>query len=226
MLKLVDRHTDQYRIFEELWHSHDIFSDFDTFPCVLPPIRIMDTPYEYSIGLVFLHSKRIAHRDICEHNMVINCYRQDQDKQQLQEDLRKHRRRDDVIWALLDYDQSIKHPESVSLRHFRRPSDEAWVGSELYRPEDVYLGESYYYPFPFDVAMLGNLFRVQFWEAVSVVPSLAVLFDKMTTHVVAQRFTAEEARAFLRNEIGCLTPDLYPTPLKLSCNFGVLADSE
>ncbi|KAI0780201.1 hypothetical protein C8Q74DRAFT_1263745 [Fomes fomentarius] len=256
MLKLVDRDSDQYRIYDELLDDIDNFTDFATFPCVLPPTGIFDTPHNYSIvsmpmwgntiylddicdvgelfrfmvclldGLVFLHSKRIAHRDICEYNIVTNCYRLDQDQQQLQEDLHEHRRRNDVIWALMDYDQSIKHPKNVSLKHFRRPVEEAWSGSVLYRPDDVRRGEPYYHPFPFDVAMLGNLFCVHFWAAVAVVPSLAMLYDRMTTHVISQRFTAEEARMFLQDELRRLAPDICATPLDLKVNFNVLENSE
>ncbi len=123
-----------------------------------------------------MHSHSIALelnivKDICEYNIVTNCYRLDQDQEQLQEDLHEHRRRNDVIWALMDYDQSIKHPNNVSLKHFRRPVEEAWSGSELYRPDDVHRGEPYYYPFPCDVAMLGNLFRVHFWVSRPPMPS-------------------------------------------------------
>ena len=93
---------------------------------------------------------------------MINCYRRDQDYRQLQEDLRDRWTRDDVIWALMDYDQSKKYPEGVSLRCYRRPECESWAGADVYRPNDVFLGEPAYNPFAFDVAMLGNLFRVQF----------------------------------------------------------------
>ena len=93
---------------------------------------------------------------------MTNCYRLDQDREQLRTDLREHWKRDDVVWALMDYDQSIKHPENVSLNRYRRPADEAWAGAALYRPDDVCLGEPTYNPFAYDVAMLGNLFRVHF----------------------------------------------------------------
>ena len=93
---------------------------------------------------------------------MINCYRLDQDWEQLRDDLRDHWTRDDVYWALMDYDQSIMHPANVSLKTYRRPTNEAWAGADTYRPDDVYLGEPTYNPFAFDVAMLGNLFRVRF----------------------------------------------------------------
>ena len=93
---------------------------------------------------------------------MVNCYRLDQDRVRLQEDLRNHRRRSDVFYSLMDYDQSIQLPQDVSLKHCRRPANEAWAGADWYNPSDIYLGEPHYNPFAFDVGMLGNLFRVNF----------------------------------------------------------------
>ncbi|KAI0745692.1 hypothetical protein C8Q76DRAFT_704559 [Earliella scabrosa] len=256
MLKLVDKDSDQYRIFQELMRDQAIFRDYSTFPCVLPPTRILDTPHQYAIvampmwgqtvrlsglrtvreaincmtclldGLTYLHSKRIAHRDICEFNILTNCYRLDQDLESLREDLRDHWTRSDVLWALMDYDQSIQHPENVSLKQYRRPADEAWAGAELYRPEDIYLGEPTYNPFAFDVAMLGNLFRVHFANATSAMPALAALFDMMTTHVYEQRFTAQEAQAFLRNQASHLTSEDLVTPIELAPRWEALENTD
>lgn len=92
----------------------------------------------------------------------MNCYRLDQSREDLREDLCRHREGGEVFYALMDFDQSIQHPEGVPLKHFRRPAAEAMHGSILYRPYDVCLGEPDYNPFAFDVAMLGNLFRVHF----------------------------------------------------------------
>ena len=60
----------------------------------------------------------------------------------------------------MDYDQSIQLPPEVSLRDCRRPSDEAYSGWDLYKPDDLCNGQAEYNPFAFDVGMLGNLFRV------------------------------------------------------------------
>ena len=50
MLKLVDKDSDQYRISQELMRDQAIFRDYSTFPCVLPPTRILDsTPHQYAI---------------------------------------------------------------------------------------------------------------------------------------------------------------------------------
>ena len=49
MLKLVDKDSDQYRIFELLLRDGAIFCDDRTFPCVLPPTRLIDTPHQFAI---------------------------------------------------------------------------------------------------------------------------------------------------------------------------------
>ncbi|KAM5531272.1 hypothetical protein V8D89_015073 [Ganoderma adspersum] len=246
MLKLVNKGSPQYDIFQLLSQRGELFIDPQMFPCVIPPLAILDTPHAYSIvtmptwgspfdpkelqtvgevlqfmectlqGLAFLHMNRVAHRDVCEHNMVVNCYRLDRDRRRLSEDLVDHRKRGDTLYALMDYDQSIHLPEVTSVKHCHRPAHEAWVGSDVYKPDDVCLGEPTYNPFAFDVGMLGNMFRVYFSVAVPSVPVLPALFDKMTTHIVSQRFSAEEALEFFRCETEDLPRNVREAQLVLS----------
>ena len=68
----------------------------------------------------------------------------------------------------MDYDQSIQLHFDVSVKDCRRPSNEAQMGWDLYKLLDVWLGESQYNPFAFDVGTLGNLFRVHFWVRTSL----------------------------------------------------------
>ncbi|KAI8972195.1 hypothetical protein BD414DRAFT_387648, partial [Trametes punicea] len=87
-----------------------------------------------------------------------------------------------------------------------------------------------YDAFAYDVACLGNLYRAYLWVrvALSIVHLLAPLFDRMTTHLVSERFTASDAADFIDTAIGkwpdalldvsvissrnwqcCINPDLY-----------------
>lgn len=49
MLKLVDNDSSQYRIFQTLLKHKSLFTNLHTFPGVLPPVAIIDTPHGYSI---------------------------------------------------------------------------------------------------------------------------------------------------------------------------------
>ena len=94
---------------------------------------------------------------------MVNHFRLDQDHRTgLKNDLREHRRGDNVLYALMDFNQSIQLPADTSLKTCRRPFDESYDGSEIYKPDDAHWGSPYYNPFAFDVAMLGNLFRFHF----------------------------------------------------------------
>ena len=103
-----------------------------------------------------------------------------------------------------------------------------------YRPPDLDLGQHDYDPFAYDVGCLGNMFRDNFsvsshryreictkcstrmQEIVAVFPLLAPLFDKMTTRVVSQRFTAEEALAFFERAVDTLPSNLLPSPVTIT----------
>ncbi len=49
MLKLVDNGSSQHQIFRTLLRQKITFTDLHTFPGVLPPIAIIETPHKYSI---------------------------------------------------------------------------------------------------------------------------------------------------------------------------------
>ncbi|KAM5542863.1 hypothetical protein V8D89_003247 [Ganoderma adspersum] len=256
ILKLVDNGSVEHRIYQTLLQHKSLFADLRTFPGVLPPITIIDTPHKYSVvtmplwgtnlyikdmqdvrqvltfirclleGLSFLHANRIVHRDIFDSNIIVSCYRPDRDHEKFRDDLRELRRGDDVRYAFMDYDQSIQLPLDVSLKDYRCPSTEAWMGSDLYKPLDVWLGETQYNPFAFDVGTLGNLFRVYFWEAVPIVPALAPLFDGMTTHVVSRRFTAQEALDFFKSHVESPPQDVLDTPVTLQVDYETMIKPE
>ncbi len=127
--------------------------------------------------------------------MVVNCYRLDRDIQQFRDTLREYRNGINVVYAFMDYDQSIQLPLDVSVKNCRRSSDEACMGSELYKPDDVCLGEPEYNPFAFDVAMLGNLFRVHLSVRLC-------LFCRTSTHTAVHRRQFQWSRPYQRCSTG------------------------
>ena len=62
-------------------------------------------------------------------------------------------------------------------------------------------------------------------EVVSFVPSLAALFDRMTTPLIKQRFTAEEALAFFRDTTTHLSHDMLDNPVTLRPGFAAMLDA-
>ncbi|KAI0821648.1 hypothetical protein BC628DRAFT_1422467 [Trametes gibbosa] len=156
------------------------------------------------MGLSLLHTHRIAHRDIDDSNIVTNWFCYDNDWDHRLQRILEHCQTPDALYALFDFDLSIQLPAETSLKHCRRPADEALIGKSFYHPGDITMGESYYNPFAYDVACLANIFIFHFSEAIPLVPLLAPLFGKMTISPVANRFTAEEALTFFREiEAAC-----------------------
>ncbi|KAI0369718.1 hypothetical protein BV20DRAFT_348772 [Pilatotrama ljubarskyi] len=224
IIKLVDNGSVEHETYQLLLQDMSVFNDTAEFPCVLPALDILSTPYEYSFvvmpmwgspvhlddletveevlrfikcSLRYLHRHRIAHRDLCENNIVVNGYSPSVKGEEFADRLREYRRHNETFYALIDYDQSLILPPNVSLRDCRRPAAEAWIGANPFKPSDINLGQPHYNPFAYDVAALGLLFRYYFAEAVPALPGLAALFDRMTDHSPSRRLTAEEALVFL-----------------------------
>ncbi|OBZ76511.1 hypothetical protein A0H81_03766 [Grifola frondosa] len=153
-------------------------------------------------GLMFLHEQRIATvwtlQDIAETNVMVNYFSaipfcKDDGLGPL---LAKHRTSSKARYCLFDYNLSIQYSLGMPIENYRSPSTEALRGWDGYHPRDVYQGEFEYNPFAFDVGCLGNLFMFRFADAIPTINMLAPLFDRMTTHVISQRFTAAQAYAF------------------------------
>lgn len=47
VIKLVQNGSDHHRIFQRLFRDETLANP-ETFPCVLPPVAILDTPHNYS----------------------------------------------------------------------------------------------------------------------------------------------------------------------------------
>ncbi|CDO75410.1 hypothetical protein BN946_scf184855.g13 [Trametes cinnabarina] len=224
VLKMVDRGTMEDHIYRFLAECKDLYNPL-VFPFVLPPIAIIDSPYNFDLvampmwgskynlseletvsevlrfmhctltALAFLHEKRIVHRDIHETNIMIDWYCYTADPSVHSQGLHAHRRNSSVSYALHDFDLALQMPPETSLKDCRRPSIEAWIGKCLYHPTDAWQGEVDYNPFAFDVGCLGNLFIYHFAESITKAPLLALLFAKMTTPVIEERFSAADALA-------------------------------
>ncbi|KAF7796731.1 hypothetical protein EIP86_007914 [Pleurotus ostreatoroseus] len=135
--------------------------------------------------------------------------------------LQQHRKTDSVYYAFMDYDQSIILPSETCVRTCLRPMAEWQYGSPQYKPLDIAPGQLTYNPFAYDVGMLGNMFCYHFSNVVRFVPALAALFDKMTTHLIPQRFTAEEAYAFFREATKDLGQETLLTQVKLEFRYEI-----
>ncbi|KAI0769790.1 kinase-like domain-containing protein [Trametes elegans] len=223
----------------------------DTFPCVMPPVAVLDTPHDFSFlamplwtdnleivhnfgavcdilrfiectltGLSFLHDHRVAHRDISDHNMLVNCYCPDVDASGTKEVIQQHiRENKSVTYCLFDFSMSIRFPSDTNIRTACRPSTEAWNGSPKYHPSDYWRGKPTYNPFAFDVACLGNVFLYFFSHAIPTVPALAPLFARMTTWDADQRFTAQEALRFYHDHLANLPELTLATELLIIPGF-------
>ncbi|KAH9944555.1 uncharacterized protein BXZ73DRAFT_39441 [Epithele typhae] len=229
ILKVIDRHGVENTVSKALLDAVD-YTDPSTFPCIVPPLAVLDTPYHYSFlcmprwgtvnwfydidtpreflrfagcllrALEFLHSRRIAHRDIIPQNMLSDSYTLDSDKQLVVANIQERRSQGDIdnITALMDLGAAFVFPRGKPLAECILLSSEA-IGNRMFAPDDLERGAPYHNPFSYDVGMLGNILRYHFWHMASAVPSLAPLFDRMTTYVIHERFTAEEALRFFKD---------------------------
>ncbi|KAI0769459.1 hypothetical protein BD413DRAFT_477700, partial [Trametes elegans] len=218
-LKLVNTGSDEHCIYQQSLSSSQLFR-IDTFSGVLPPIANLDSTLGFSFVAMprqappwgsmgrlehmrsayeVIQFMRLTVNDIDSNNMLVNCYNPlavilGDDNEDI---LPTHPRAYSVRYCLFDFNVSLRSPEDTSLSACRRPSCESSIGSPLFQPPDVNFGEYEYNPFAYDVACLGNVYRIYFSPMVPDAPLLAPLFDRMTTYIVSERFTAAEAADFL-----------------------------
>ncbi|KAI0355650.1 hypothetical protein OH77DRAFT_1424591 [Trametes cingulata] len=257
VIKIIKKGSTEDSINRCLLESVDS-SNPDKFPFVLPPVAVLDSPYEFSflvmprwrsistlletlvtvkqvltfmkcllIGLAFLHEQRIAHRDINTSNVLMNCYSPALEEWCTEDVVREHvRTSDEVAYCLFDFDLSLQLPLETDIRSARRPSLEAFRGAPAFHPSDVWCGPPTYNPFAFDVACLGNLLLYHFACIIPIVPTMAPLFARMTTHAVEQRFTALEALKFCRTHLEGLPDEVTRRKVVLKDSFDPLGDPD
>ncbi|KAH9944565.1 uncharacterized protein BXZ73DRAFT_39566, partial [Epithele typhae] len=255
ILKAIGRNDQENVICKSLLGAVE-HTDPSTFPCIVPPLAVLDTPYDYSIvsmprwgkidwiddidspreclrfidcmlrSLVFLHARRIAHLDIITVNILADYFRLDNDAEALETDVRERRNQGDIehTFALIDFDASMQLPINESLRTCRGPASE-FIGNRVFPPDDMIWGAPFCNPFAYDVGSMGNIFR-RYWAPMAAhVPSLAPLFDRMTTHVLHERFTAEEALCFVRDTTSHLSAETLDAKCSTELNWSVTSDA-
>ncbi|KAI0694014.1 hypothetical protein C8T65DRAFT_585288, partial [Cerioporus squamosus] len=154
--------------------------------------------------------------DIDEHNIMNNLYCLRRYSPTFATTLADYRRTSRVLFCLYDFNLSLQFPLDTPLCECRVPVDLSCMSGTPYRPLDASLGAYDYDPLAYDVSCLGNMFRMQFalihfslshpQTVVGSVPELAPLFDKMTTHIVCDRYSTSEALAHFE-EVASRLPD-------------------
>ncbi|TDL24049.1 hypothetical protein BD410DRAFT_693513, partial [Rickenella mellea] len=191
-IRVVANGSQEHQIYKDLLDCPEL-RDPDTFPCVIPPLQIISTYHSFSFvvlprwsnvvfaywfsnvgelllfihsmlrGLLFLHSRRIVHRDISPSNILVNFF--DYNSFVNHEGAARHRAgllSMPARYCLFDFNLAVIFPSDMPLEACRLPSTLAGHGAPWLHPPDVLQGELDYDPFAFDVACMGNLFLEKF----------------------------------------------------------------
>ncbi|RPD78063.1 hypothetical protein L226DRAFT_610063 [Lentinus tigrinus ALCF2SS1-7] len=172
------------------WGDYNTLDDFETVGQVVEFMHCMLK------GLSLLHSRRIAHRDIDEQNIMNNFYSPWDFCSASKSRLIEHRRSSPVLYCLFDFNMSVQFPLETPLHECRLVAETVMFAGTPYSPCDAHYGAYDYDPFAHDVACLGNIFRAQFATIAGSVPEFALLFDRMTTHIRSDRLSASNALTY------------------------------
>ncbi|CAA7265454.1 unnamed protein product [Cyclocybe aegerita] len=225
-IKIVKDDGDEYRVLQFLQQQpHKILRSH----CLIPALdmgwkcdaasfhEILDLVRAMLKGLSFLHKHNICHRDVKPANMLANHFSDDTDANfDTRMQLRLHGQ---LKYAMFDFDFSIMFPPTIDRALCRLPYQKSWEAAWI-RPYDTSQGEFDYDPFAFDVGTLGFVLIHSFRERIRYAPLLAPLLDRMTTHRLQERFTAEQALRYLEEAYAEITEDelskeMEPEPMPI-----------
>ncbi|KAK0445396.1 hypothetical protein EV421DRAFT_315542 [Armillaria borealis] len=108
-------------------------------------------------GLVWLHERKIVHRDFKQGNTLVNFAYGDHWTRCPEDEgfQRFFCRRGMLTYGYIDYNIAVMFPRSASLSECRLPYWKSWDGTNNWWLYDTAQGEHDYDPFAFDVALLG-----------------------------------------------------------------------
>ncbi|KAF7327619.1 hypothetical protein MKEN_00341200 [Mycena kentingensis (nom. inval.)] len=168
-------------------------------------------------GLVFLHSRRIVHRDLHSRNCLANFFPTSPNNIEYSDaanPLQKLQASHTLRYGWIDFGYSIPLPPQTDLETCRLHRRESFFGAwEV--PSDTLTGKSTYNPFAFDVGTLGLYFCSISQHLTPQIPLLAPFLDMMITRKVHSRFTADAALEFLRFIQSSLTKEELMRPCEL-----------
>ncbi|KAG6847973.1 hypothetical protein H0H93_004466 [Arthromyces matolae] len=175
--------------------------------------QVLECIHDLLKGLAYLHKNRIAHGDISYGNILINHFgRYHGDHQN---PTRPYlRQKNQLTYALFDFELSTKFPPSWSDEECRLPYHRSFQGTPGCVPPDTFQGEFDFDPFARDVGSMGLVLAAEFEHLTIHVPLLAPLLDKMLTRDVPRRFTAQQSLDFVENVV-------YPGTSQEQLDLGV-----
>lgn len=151
--------------------------------------ELFDMAEFYYEGLAFLHDLRIAHRDICNGNAVMNLLAP---VGEFRDNLRK---KGDVRYALIDFETSIAFPEDTNISEAQTERVMRWSTSMLG------LEPGLCNPFKDDVLSLTITLERTVRVAQPIIPEIGTFFDSILGGDYVSCPTAQEALGRLRKVI-------------------------
>ncbi|KAF8908488.1 kinase-like domain-containing protein [Gymnopilus junonius] len=231
-IKLVKGGSEELDVLGHLKNEADL-RDAKSFPCVLPILDLLPCechwfaimprwgevtlepwfPTLYHAvkfiqsllkGLIFLHSRRIFHRDVGQRNILVNRltgFKKTSVAYKMHFELEEDGK---LLYALFDFDRAIMLDVETYGENPMLPICLVDRGFFV-PPYERLLGYPDFDPFKYDVACLGIYFDRIFASYILDAPLLAPLIDGMLTADIHKRFSAAQALSFTENILGTVS---------------------